>query len=65
MVGVSCPSIMGLTKEEFVETMEIFGERIKNLSGLLITNYNPTVEMRRSSEVLIYGLYKLFNKISL
>jgi len=61
MVGVGCPSVNGITKDEFTEMMEIFGKRIHSLTGLLTINYNPTVEAKRSAEMLIYGLYKMLN----
>ena len=43
--------------------MELFGEKMSLLKGILIMNYNPTVEAKRSSEFLLYGLYRMFNKV--
>jgi hypothetical protein len=63
MVGVSCPSITGMTKNEYLEMMEILGSRINLISGLLTVNYNPTVDAKRSAELLILGLYKMISKI--
>lgn len=63
MVGVSCPSITGITKDEYLEMMEILGSRINLISGLLTVNYNPTVDAKRSAELLILGLYKMISKI--
>jgi len=56
MVGVSCPSIEGITKDEYVEMMEVLGENYEKLSGLLVMNYNPTVEAKISAEFLVYGM---------
>lgn len=63
MVGVSCPSITGINKDEYLEMMEILGSRINLISGLLTVNYNPTVDAKRSAELLILGLYKMISKI--
>jgi len=50
MVGVSCPGIEGINKEEYFEMMEIFGENHSIIDGLLVTNYNPAVETKVSAE---------------
>lgn len=50
MVGVSCPGIEGISKDEYVEMMEIFGENHSIVDGLLNTNYNPAVETKVSAE---------------
>ena len=45
--------------------MELLGARWERLRGLMIVGYNPTVEVKRSGELIVYGLYKMMGRIDM
>lgn len=62
--GVTTPSVFGLQEKEIFGIMEKLGSSDINLKILLFTNFNPTVESRRTGDVLTYLIHTLLSKIS-
>lgn len=56
--GVSSPSIEGLDLKTIEAVLELIHKNRNLVDNLMITNYNPSVEEKRSGMMLVYLLYK-------
>lgn len=57
--GVSGPSIYGLTQHEAFRMVELLATCPAPVTKVLFSNYNPTVEPRKSGDMLVYMIYHL------
>jgi hypothetical protein len=57
VTGVSCPAIFGLTHQEIQSIFELCLQPGIDLRVLLLTNYNPAIEMDRSARFLTLLLH--------
>lgn len=57
--GVSNPGVFGLDETEIFQMMTDLTQADVNLNAVLLSNYNPAVEARRSADCLIYLVYML------
>lgn len=60
--GVPNPAVFGLEEKEIFGIMDKLGGVDLNMKMLLFANYNPTVESRRSGDVLAYLIYTYLNR---